>query len=224
MRSRLGLNLALALIAGPLLAQSGGNANRLAGRVPAAALPAIDSMIAAAVAESLPTEPLVQKALEGSAKGIPADRLVSGVRHGLMQLRDARLLVARAVPGQPVPEAHVAEVAAALARGLPPPIVERLLTVAPNEPPGPVLHAAADLVAHRFNPDSAADLLVDAHSKGLRGVRLLDVAAAADHEMQRGGGRTPSDALAHVRAMLPNVPSPEPGVTRRGTKGSYVRP
>ena len=96
-------------------------------------------------------------------------------------------------------------VAAALARGLSGPIVERLITVAPDEPPGPALHAAADLVAHHFDPDSAADLLVEAHNKGLRGVRLLDVALAADHELQRPGGRTPSEALAHVRAMLPNV-------------------
>ena len=55
---------------------------------------------------------------------------------------------------------------------------------------------------------SAADLLVEAHNKGLRGVRLLDVAVAADHELQRPGGRTPSEALAHVRSILPNVPTP----------------
>jgi len=205
---RVRLALALGLAAAPLAAQSGNGASRLAGRVPAAALPAIDSIIATAVAESLPTEPLVQKALEGGAKHVPADRLVSGVRRGLLQLRAARLIVARAVPGQTPPEGHVAAVSAALARGLPAPIVERLLGVAPNESPGPALHAAADLIAHRFDPDSAADLLVDAHNKGLRDGRLLDVAVAADHELQRGGGRTPSEALAHVRAMLPNVPVP----------------
>jgi hypothetical protein len=204
---RVRLALALGLAAAPLTAQSGNP--RLAGRVPPAALPAIDSIIATAVAESLPTEPLVQKALEGSAKNIPADRLVSGVRRGLLQLRAARLIVARAVPGQAPPEGHVAAVSAALARGLPAPIVERLLTVAPDEPPGPALHAAADLIAHRFDPDSAADLLVDAHNKGLRDGRLLDVAVAADHELQRSGGRSPSEALAHVRAMLPNVPLPK---------------
>jgi len=203
---RVRLALALGLAAGPLTAQNGNP--RLAGRVPPAALPAIDSIIATALAESLPTEPLVQKALEGSAKNVPADRLVNGVRRGLLQLRAARVIVARAVPGQSPPEGHVAAVSAALARGLPAPIVERLLTVAPNEPPGPALHAAADLIAHRFDPDSAADLLVDAHNKGLRAGRLLDVAVAADHELQRGGGRSPSEALAHVRAMLPNVPLP----------------
>jgi len=202
---RLVLALAVAVTPAALGAQTGNGSTRLGGRVPAAALPAIDSILAAAVAESLPTEPLVQKALEGSAKNIPADRLVNGVRRGYLQLRQARMIVSRAVPGQAPPEGHVAAVAAALARGLSGPVVERLLTVAPNEPPGPALHAAADLVAHHFDPDSAADLLVDAHNKGLRGVRLLDVAVAADHELQRPGGRTPSEALAHVRAMLPNV-------------------
>jgi len=215
--------LVLVLVAAPLAAQNGGGAaSRLAGRVPPAALPAIDSLIAAAVAESLPSEPLVQKALEGSAKGVPTDRLVNGVRRSLLQLREARVLVGRVMPDQQAPEAHVAAVSAALARGLAPAIVERLLTVAPNEPPGPVLHAAADLVAHRFNPDSAADLLVEAHNKGLHGMRLLDVAVAADHELQRAGGRTHADALARVRALLPNVPTAEvpPAVTRRRTKGS----
>jgi hypothetical protein len=191
----------------PLVAQDG---NPRLVRVPEAARPAIDSLIAVAVAESLPTEPLVQKALEGSAKGVPADRLVNGVRRGLMQLREARTIITRAVPGQPASESHVAAVAAALARGLSPAIVERLLTVAPTEPPAPALHATADLVAHGFDPDSAADLLVEAHSKGLHGDRLLDVAAAADHELQRAGGRTQADALAKVRAMLPNVPPPPP--------------
>jgi len=213
---RIAAVLAAVLAGGPLSAQSG--STRLAGRVPAAALPAIDSLIATAAAESLPTEPLVQKALEGSAKHIPVDRLVTGVRRGLLQLRVAREIVVRAVRGTAVPEGHVAAVAAALSRGLPAPVVERLLTMAPNEAPAPALHAAADLMAHHFDPDSAAELLVDAHSKGLRGVRLLDVAAAANHELQRGG-RTPAEALSRVRAMLPNVPAPEP-VTRRGTKGS----
>lgn len=217
MRLRNVWSLALALAA-PLAAQSAAPppTSRLAGRVPAEALPAIDSLIAVAVAESLPSEPLVQKALEGSAKGVPAARLVFGVRRGLMQLREARALVTRAAPDQPPREGHVAAVAAALARGLSPSIVERLLAAAPDESPGPALHAAADLIAHRFNPDSATALLVEAHEKGLHSVRLLDVATAATHELQRG--RTTAEALARVRAMLPNVP--EAPVTHRGTSGS----
>src|ERR1041385_8543204 len=78
-----------------------GGAQRLEGRVPAAALPAIDSIIATAVAESLPRDPLIQKPLEGSAKGFRAARLAGGVGGGLLQLRAARIIVAGAVPTQP---------------------------------------------------------------------------------------------------------------------------
>jgi hypothetical protein len=197
-----------------------GTSQRLTGRVPAAALPAIDSLIGVAVAESLPSEPLIQKALEGGAKGIPANRLVNGVRRGLVQLREARALVTSTVPNQPVRDGHVAAVAAALARGLSPEVVRQLLAAAPEEAPGPALHAAADLMAHGFNQDSAAALLVEAQSSGLHGGRLLDVAAAAARELQRGGTQTPAEALARVRAMLPNVPSAEVPVTQRRTKGS----
>jgi hypothetical protein len=220
------LALAFVLAASPLAAQSPSPHARLEGRVPAAALPGIDSLIARAVAESLPTEPLVQKALEGGAKAIPVDRLVNGVRHGLVQLRDARAIVTRTTPtGAPL-DGDVAAVAAALARGLDPSLVERLLSGAPAEAPGPVLHAAADLLAHGFPADSAADLLRTAQREGLRGARLLDVAVAASHELQRegGGDRTPAEALARVRAMLPNIPAaPRPNpraVTRRAGRGS----
>jgi hypothetical protein len=218
------LLVALLLVAAPLAAQS--PHVRLEGRVPAAAMPGIDSLIEQAAAESLPTEPLVQKALEGGAKGIPVPRLVNGVRHGLVQLRDARAIVSRATPARIALDGDVAAVAAALARGLDPRLVERLLAAAPlpGEPPGPVLHAAADLVAHGFPADSAADLLRTAQQEGLRGPRLLDVAVAASHELQREGGRTPAEALARVRAMMPNVPVATPlhprAVTRRAGPGS----
>jgi hypothetical protein len=219
------LLLALVLAAAPLTAQS--VHARLEGRIPAAALPGVDSLIEQAAAENLPTEPLVQKALEGGAKGIPVPRLVNGVRHGLVQLRTARAIVSRTTPGGGgAPDGDVAAVAAALARGLDPQLVERLLIGAPTpgEPPGPVLHAAADLVAHGFPADSAADLLRTAQQQGLHGARLLDVAVAASHELQREGGRTPAEALARVRAMLPNVPvvpAAHPrAVTRRVGRGS----
>jgi len=218
------LLLTLVLAAAPLTAQS--VHARLEGRIPAAALPGIDSLIEQAAAENLPTEPLVQKALEGGAKGIPVPRLVNGVRHGLVHLRTARAIVSRTAPGQNAPDGDVAAVAAALARGLDPQLVERLLIGAPTpgEPPGPVLHAAADLVAHGFPADSTADLLRTAQQQGLHGARLLDVAVAASHELQREGGRTPAEALARVRAMIPNVPVAPTAypraVTRRVGRGS----
>jgi len=196
----------LALLTGPLAAQS--VRVRLEGRVPAAALATVDSLVQQARQEDLPTEPLVQKALEGGAKHVSAERIVAAVQLRLVQMRDARTLLVRAGHG-PFTAAEVMAVSGTLKRGVPGPVVERLVVALPNESRGSALHAEADLVAHGFDPDSSAGLLVEATRRSLRGGRLLDVSAAVLHELQRG--HTRPEALALVRLQLPNVPpAPRP--------------
>ena len=75
----------------PLAAQS--VRSRLEGRVPEAAIPVVDSLVRQAAEEDLPTEPLVQKALEGGAKHVSPERIVAAVQVGLTQVRDARILL-----------------------------------------------------------------------------------------------------------------------------------
>ena len=120
----------------------------------------MDSLVRAAVAEGLPPDPPLKKALEGGAKGISADRIVLAVRQSCDQLRDARALVRRSGGGGAPSSAEIVSVAAALGRGLPPPLGERIATALPGEPMGPALHAVADLVGHGFSQDSAVDLVV----------------------------------------------------------------
>jgi hypothetical protein len=208
------LGLLFALLATPLAAQS--VRDRLEGRVPAEAIPAVDSLVQLAGREGLPTEPLVQKALEGGAKHVTARRVVAAVEVSLGQLRDARDLLARSGDEPPVTPAEVTTVVWALRRGLPAPVVGRIIGALPRPPRGSALHAVADLVAHRFDPDSSADLVIEAIRQGLRGERLLDVSNAALQEVQRG--RTRPEALAVVRHELPNVP-PAP----RPERGAVVR-
>jgi len=196
----------LALLTGPLAAQS--VRVRLEGRVPAAAMAIVDSLVQQATQEDLPTEPLVQKALEGGAKHVSAGRIVAAVQLRLVQMRDARTLLVRAGHG-PFTAAEVMAVSGTLKRGVPGPVVERLVVALPNESRGSALHAEADLVAHGFDPDSSAGLLVEATRRSLRGGRLRDVAAAVLHELQRGHSRR--EALALVRLRRPNVPpAPKP--------------
>ncbi len=196
----------LALLTGPLAAQS--VRVRLEGRVPAAAMAIVDSLVQQATQENLPTEPLVQKALEGGAKHVSVERIVAAVQLRLVQMRDARTLLVRAGHG-PLTAAEVMAVSGTLKRGVPGPVVERLVVALPNESRGSALHAEADLVAHGFDPDSSAGLLVEATRRSLRGGRLLDVSAAVLHELQRG--HTRPEALALVRLQLPNVPpAPKP--------------
>lgn len=212
------LPLALVLLAGPLAGQS--LQARLAGRIPSAAVSTVDSLVQAARHDGLPTEPLIQKALEGGAKQVPAPRIVAAVRVSLSQLRDARDLLLRAGDAPPPQPGEVTTVAWALRRGVPAPVVERVVGALPHPPRSAALHAVADLAAHRFDPDSAADLIIAAIQYGLERERLLDVSTAALHEVQRG--RTRAEAIDIVRQQLPNVPAaPKP---TRGTLAGARRP
>ncbi|PYO38098.1 MAG: hypothetical protein DMD29_14225 [Gemmatimonadetes bacterium] len=199
--------LFLLVIVAPLGAQSGRGSvrARLMGRVPEAAIAVVDSVVRVAEGERLPTEPLVQKALEGAAKHAAPGRIVQAVGAQAEQLRQARTLLERG-GGTPPTAIEITSVAAAMVRGLPPPLAGRIVTALPDEPPGPALHAVADLEGHGFAEDAAVDLIVAAARAGLRGLRLLDVATAAVHELQRGA--THPAALATVRRALPDVPWP----------------
>lgn len=191
---------------------------RLVGRVPQSAMPGVHTLLSRATRDGLPTEPLVEKALEGSAKHIPPDRIVAAVAAEATRLRTARDLLRRAGVTGPYRAGELKAVAAALARGLPTPVVERVVRAVQDTAPAFGLHAVADLTEHGFSPDSAADLIVAAAGAGLRGLRLLDVAAAAEREVQRG--RTRGQALVVVRAMLPDVPAPTqpPGAVSRAMR------
>ena len=210
----------LLVAAAPLAAQSA--RDRLTGRVPSATLAALDSIFQDAARSGLPTEPLVQKALEGEAKGATPDRIVAAVGSSAAQLRSARALLGSAGESRPSDPGEVTAVAAALSRGVSPELVGRLSAALPGEPTGPALHAVADLVGHGFAEDSSVDLLVEGARLGLRGLRFLDVAAAAVQELQRG--RSHAAALAAVRALLPHVPAPPHPAPAAVSRARRVQP
>lgn len=79
-----------ALLVGPAAAQTSARV-RLEGRIPPAIVPVVDSIIGDAAARNLPIEPMIQKALEGGAKGVAAERIVLAV-----QLVETRLVAAGA--------------------------------------------------------------------------------------------------------------------------------
>lgn len=72
-----------------LLGMQHGIAERLAGRVPPDVAAIVMEVGTAAAARGLPVDPLIQKAIEGSAKGVPAERVVAAVRLLATQLDTA---------------------------------------------------------------------------------------------------------------------------------------
>lgn len=93
--------------------QSDAQAEKLDGRFP----PAVDStlrlLVDSARAAGLPTEPLVQRALEGGSRGVDNERVVNSVR-GLL----ARLGTAREALGASASEAELVAGASALYLGV----------------------------------------------------------------------------------------------------------
>jgi hypothetical protein len=69
-----------ALSSAPLAAQRTDVAAQLNGRVPAGVIQAAQVLADSAVLAGVPVSPLVQKALEGAAKNIPADRVIAALQ------------------------------------------------------------------------------------------------------------------------------------------------
>ena len=76
-------SLATALVLATPLASQQPIDGRLAGRVSPAVAAVVRELAPAAAARGLPIDPLIQKAIEGSAKGVPAD-IVAAVAIALL--------------------------------------------------------------------------------------------------------------------------------------------
>lgn len=69
----------VALGAAPLMSQGTSVAAQLSGRAPDAVIQAAQALADSATVAGVPVSPLVQKALEGAAKNIPADRVIAAL-------------------------------------------------------------------------------------------------------------------------------------------------
>ena len=80
------LTLPLALLS---MQQGTGIAQRLTGRVPPQIASLVEELGTAASARGLPIDPLIEKAIEGSAKGVAPERVASALRLVALQLDTA---------------------------------------------------------------------------------------------------------------------------------------
>jgi hypothetical protein len=189
---------------------------RLAGRVPDAARIQVDAILTAARTRGLPVEPLVDRALEGAAKGAAPALIVAAVT----RLRD-ELAVVRGAFGEAASAAELTAGASALRAGATAAALSRLRLARSGRPLTVAAAVMADLVAAGVPADTAVGA-------------VLALASDADdsdyltfrRNVQRdiAQGAAPSAALAiRIRAAVSNADaaaSPEigattPGVTRK---------
>ena len=191
---RLGSSLVAAtLVAGPVAAQErGGRLDPRLDRLDSISRPMVAALVDSARAAALPTEPLVQRALEGATKRATADRIVAAVRRLALDLGHAREALG---PTTSPPELGAA--AAALRAGAPPATLTALRRVRRESLTVP-LAVLTDLVASGVPVDSAAAAVLALAAKA-RDADLVEFRRAVERDIALGA--SPASATAADAAM-----------------------
>ena len=153
-------------------------------RLDVATRAAVIALVDSARAVSLPTEPLVDRALEGAKKGARGDRIVSAVR-GLSK----ELGVARLELGSGATADEITAGASALHAGLQGRDLARLRAAAAHAKRARVtvpLTVAADLVARAVPPATAADVVLALTRAGLHDDELAAFQRNVRLDIDRG--------------------------------------
>jgi hypothetical protein len=186
----LGLTLAIVVGAGSLqppqalVAQD--VAARLEGRVPANVVLAVQGIAQDAATRGLPTEPLIQKAIEGGAKGVPADRVIAAVQELTERLDKAQSALRDAGISAPSPEALEGG-ADALNAGVDPRHIRDLGRVSRSPyDPALTLRVAAALTALGVPAQQGVRLMEHMIQAGREPNDLLDLPSEVQVDMARG--------------------------------------
>jgi len=204
---------ALLLAAAPLHGQD----RRLDGRLDAETRRAVLALVDSARAAGLPTEPLIQKALEGESKGADGARIIAAVR----ALLD-RLHAARAALGRTAGDAELVAGAAALYVGVTADRLERLRNTNSGAPLTLALVALADLVQRGVPPDTAATA-IEALARARSGEAEYRMLRALVDQDIRSGAAPAAAALERARRITgsrsPVIPPDEPSGAESSASG-----
>jgi hypothetical protein len=184
---------------------------RLQGRLQDAVRVEVDALLLQAREAGLPTEPLVDRALEGASKGASGERIVAAVRRLAGELETARDAM-----GQRARPEELAAGASALRAGAAPEDLSRLRGYRPDQSLTVAVAVLADLVAVGVPVDTAVaavlvlagaaddadyiafrrsverDVALGASPVAALGVRLDAATAVAEGILDQGAGRTPT--------------------------------
>jgi len=155
--------IALLLIAPQAMAQDA----RLGARLDKPTLAAVRAIVDSARAAKLPTAPLVDKALEGAAKGSDGQNIVVAVRQLSMQMASAkRVIGSNATPDE------IKAAATALAAGVSGRDLARLRAASGKRPMTMPLAVLTDLIVRNVPVATATALVVQLARSGVRDQEL----------------------------------------------------
>ena len=158
-------------------------------RLDAATRPVVAALVDSARTASLPTEPLVQRALEGATKGAPEGVIVAAVRRLAVDLGRAREAL-----GSTASPAELSAGAAALRAGASQTTLTEL-RLARREPLIVPLAVLADLVASGVPVDSAAAAVLALAARA-RDADLVEFRRAVERDIALGAPPAAATAAA----------------------------
>lgn len=176
--------LAALLMLAPTIAPLHAQDRRLAERLDPVTSTAVQQLVDSAGALQLPTEPLVQKALEGSTLGAGGDRIRTAVGALLSQLGRAREAL-----GPAATEAELTAGAGALRAGLTTETLQRLRSLRQGRPLVVPLSVLTDLVAEGMTADLAARSVFDLVRSGRPDDDFVALRRRVQGELRSGAGR-----------------------------------
>ncbi len=168
---------------------------------------AVAAVVDSAHGAGLPVEPIIQRALEGAAKGASSARIVAAVRKLAVDLGTVRTAL-----GTSVSEAELEAAVAALRAGATPVLLAHLREV--RRPPLTMaLSVLADLVASGVPADSAAAAVLVLAPKA-RDADLLEFRRAVERDIALGA--PPGTATSvRINAGADVFTAPSPGTPIR---------
>ena len=166
---------------------------RLVARFDARTVAAVTRVVDSARTRSLPTEPLVQKALQGAAKRAPSERVVAAVRELL-----GELAIARASLGAHSTEPELVAGAGALHAGVPGPILTRIRAARGARSVTVALATLADLIARGVPVQGAVNAVLALASRGAADAELLAFSTQVGRDIAAGA---PPAVAVRVRSV-----------------------
>lgn len=202
MRSFTVLGAGLVLLAAPLGAVDGHAQQvdqRLSQRLSTDLATTVAAQLDTADAQGLPTESLIQKALEGSVKGASEDVIARAVRDLRLRLGEAAHVLG------PVDEAELVAAAAVLSQGVPGSEIRAMKTASPDRSIALPLVILSDLIVRGVEPASASGTLLDLSRAGVDDGQLGTFRQRVIDDI--ASGALPTAAMqTRARGVLANRP------------------